>query len=210
MGIIDQAKRFVESLHELANRSVWDWRKCSHCGSTLTCKYGSYTRRPWFFEGRRAVRVQRHRCHSCRRTYSEQSALLVGGSWYAREVHRLAIDHWQHTRSSLRRTAEWVRSWLGHQERWPLWRPLAEREAGRELCYLAPSTVHRWQDEAGKRAKEIIPEQLADVPTSGQVGTDGLWVRLRGGAERVVLVLVDCLSGLVWPPVVVTSEDSEL
>ena len=53
MNIIDQAKGFVESLRELASRSVWDWRRCPHCGQSMTCKYGTYVRRPWFFEGRR-------------------------------------------------------------------------------------------------------------------------------------------------------------
>ena len=124
MNIIEQGKRFVQSLRQLAGRSVWQWRRCPHCGSTHTCKNGSYTRHPWFFEGRGDVRVQRHLCHDCGRTYSERSALLVRGSWYARDVHRWAIDHWPHAGSSLRRTAEWLRTWMGWQERWRLWRPL--------------------------------------------------------------------------------------
>ncbi len=209
MGIISQAKRFVESLRQLANRSAWDWQRCPHCGKRMTRKNGSYTRRPWFFDGRRLVRVQRHWCHICQRTYSEQSALLIRGSWYAREVHRLAIDHWQHVGSSLRRTAEWIRSWLGRQERWQLWRPLDEPGA-RERCHLGASTVHRWLDKAGERVEKTVPGQLAEIPTSGQMGTDGLWARLRGGAQRVLLVLVDSVSGVVWPPVVAESEDTEL
>ena len=207
MNIIEQGKRFVQSLQQLARRSVWQWRRCSHCGSTHTHKNGSYTRRPWFFEGRRDVRVQRHWCHACRRTYSEHSALLVRGSWYAREIHRLAIDHWQHVGSSLRRTAEWIRSWLGRQERWRLWRPLDG--AARQRCYLSASTVHRWLDGMGKQAQRSVVQQLEGVSTSGQVGTDGLWARLRRGAKRVVLALVDSESGLLWPPVVVTEEESE-
>ena len=43
---------------------------------------------------------------------------MVGGSWYAREAHRAAIDHWQHLGTSLRRTAEVLRSWMGRQEPW--------------------------------------------------------------------------------------------
>lgn len=209
MSIIDQAKGFVDSLWELAIRKAWDWRRCPRCGSTITCRYGWYTRRPWFFEGRQAVRVQRHRCSACRRTYSEQSAWLVRGSWYAREVHRAAVDHWQHGGSSLRRTAEWFRSWLGRRERWVLWRPL-DGVSAREQCYLAASTVHRWLDGAGQRAQQTVVGQLAGVPISRQVGTDGLWARLHDGAQRVVLALVDSVSGVVWPPVVVEGEDSEL
>jgi len=209
MNIIDQAKSFVESLRELASRSVWDWRRCPHCGQSMTCKHGTYVRRPWFFEGRCEVRVQRHRCHSCRRTYAERSALLIGGSWYAREVHRLAVDQWQHTGSSLRRTAEWIRSWLGRQERWLYWRPLEVWGGGSGKCYLAASTVHRWLDKAGAEAARTVAGQLNGVPISRQMGTDGLWARLRGGVQRVVLILTDCVSGVVWPPVVVEGEDKE-
>jgi len=208
MNIIEQGKRFVQSLRQLARRAVWEWRRCAHCGSMHTCKNGSYSRHPWFFEGRRDVRVQRHLCHDCGRTYSEQSALLVRGSWYAREVHRQAIDHWQHVGSSLRRTAEWLRSCMGHQERWRLWRPLEEVSTG-PLCYLGASTVHRWLDQAGGKAQQSVAGQLKAVPISRQLGTDGMWARLRGGAKRVVLLVVDSVSGVIWPPVVAAGEEHE-
>lgn len=206
MDIVERARAFVQSLRALAERAGWEWRRCPRCGDTLTCKNGSYRRRPWFFDGRREVRVQRHWCHGCRRSYSEHSALLVRGSWYAREVHRLAIDHWQHVGSSVRRTAEWVRSWLGRQERWQLWRPLDAAPAAAARCHFSASTVQRWLDGAGRRAERTVAGQLAGVPGSGQLGTDGLWARLRGGATRVVLALVDGASGLLWPPVVVAEE----
>lgn len=124
MNIIERGEQFLQSLVELVNRTGWEWRRCPKCGDSLTCKWGSYERRPWFLDGRKRVRVQRHRCHRCKATYSESSALLVRGSWYAREVQRSAIDHLQHLGSSLRRTAEVLRSWMGKQERWLLWRPL--------------------------------------------------------------------------------------
>jgi len=151
--------------------------------------------------------VQRHLCHRCKATYSEHSALLVRGSWYGREVHRCAVDHWQHVGSSLRKTAQWVRSFLGRQERWKLWRPLDKEPEEGERCYLSPSTVHRWLDRGGLKAKGSVKEQLKGVPTSGQVGTDGLWARLRGNSKKVVLCLVDSVSGLVFPPVVVDGEE---
>jgi hypothetical protein len=156
--------------------------------------------------GRQEVLVQRHHCRWCGRTYSEQSALLVRGSWYAREVQRCAIDHWQHLGSSTRRVAEVLRSWLGKQERWRLWRPLDESPSDAAACHLHASTVQRWLDRAGRAAQASVPGQLAGVASSGQMATDGLWARLGGGTKRVVLGLVDGVTGLVWPPVVVSGE----
>lgn len=172
----------------------------------MTHKHGSYERHPWTLDGRQEVRVQRHLCHGCGHTYSEGSALLVRGSWYARAVHRCAIDHWQHLGSSFRRTAEWVRSCIGKQERWYLWRPLEER--GEKRCNLSASTVHRWLDGAGRVAQQSVAGQLEGIPFSGHLGTDGLWARLRGGAKRVVLILVDSASGLIWPAIVQAGEQS--
>ncbi|MBI4492308.1 MAG: hypothetical protein HY690_05895, partial [Chloroflexi bacterium] len=148
-------------------------------------------------------------CERCRRTYAEQSALLVRGGWYAREVRRCAIDHWQHVGTSLRRTAEVARSWLGHQERWLLWRPLDPPPSEATRCRLSASTVQRWLDRAGQVAQQSVAGQLDGVPTSGQVGTDGLWARLRGGTKRVVLLLADHVSGVLWPPVVVEGEEAD-
>jgi len=208
MNIIERGEQFVQWLRGLGERSAWDWQRCPRCGHRQTCKYGSYERRTWFFEGQRQVRVQRHYCYHCKRTYSEPSPYLVRGSWYAREVHRRAIDQWQHMGSSLRRVAEWLRSSMGHQERWRLWRPLAEVSEGPH-CYLAASTIHRWLDGAGCRAQQSVVGQLEGVPISRQLGTDGMWARLRGGAKRVVLLVVDSVSGVIWPPVVAAGEESE-
>lgn len=208
MNIIERGKAFLASLRELAGRTAWDWKRCPHCGSMLTIKNGSYRRRPWFFTGRETVRVQRHLCHACQGSYSEQSPLLVRGSWYAREVHRAAVDHWQHLGTSLRRTAEVLRSWLGRQERFLLWRPLTEPPAAAEQCHLTASTVHRWLDRAGVVAQESVAGQLAGIGHSEKLGTDGLWARLRGGRKRVVLLLADSVTGLLWPPLVAKGEDS--
>jgi hypothetical protein len=207
--IIDRARAFVQSLRELAARSAWEWRRCPYCGRTDTQKWGTYSRHPWYFEGRKVVVVQRHHCRSCQRTYSEQPAWLVPGSWYAREVHRYAIDHWQHTRSSLRRTAEQTRSWLGKQERYLVWRPWVVAPREEALCHLSASTVHRWLDHAGEVAQQAVEGQWDEVVSTEVAGTDGLWARLRGGAKRVVLALVDSVTGVIWPPVVVEGEDTE-
>ena len=208
MNIVERGRAFLQGLRGLAGRSVWEWRRCPHCGETETCKWGSYTRRPWFLSGRQTVQVQRHRCQGCGRTYSEGSALLVRGGWYAREVRRSAIDHWQHLGTSMRRTAEVLRSWLGQQERWQVWRPLDPAPPDATACHLSASTVERWLDQAGRTAKAGIAEQLVGASSSGQMATDGLWARLGGGTKRVVLALVDNVTGLVWPPVVVAGEST--
>src|SRR5215212_636042 len=208
MNIVERGRAFLQGLRELAGRTVWEWRRCPRCGETETCKWGSYERRPWFLSGRQTVRVQRHRCYGCGRTYAGGSALLVRGGWYAREVRRSAIDHWQHLGVSTRRTAEVLRSWLGRQERWQVWRPLDPAPSDALACHLSASTVERWLDQAGQTAQASVAEHLVGAESSGQLATDGLWARLRGGTKRVVLALVDNVTGVVWPPVVVAGEST--
>ena len=208
MNIIERGRAHLQSLMALAQRSVWDWKRCPGCGSQWTSCWGSYKRYPWFLgQGRREVRVQRHMCYQCRHTYSEQSALFVRGSWYAREVHRCAVDEYEHGRTSLRRAAQWLRSWLGHQERWLLWRPLDE--ASLEPCYLSASTLYRWLDRAGRQAQASVAGQLTGIGQSGALGSDGLWAKLKAKAQRVVLLVADSVSGLIYPPLVAKGEQSE-
>lgn len=209
MNIIERARVFLQSLSELVRRSVWDWKCCVRCGSMVTVKWGGYVRHPWFLEGRRQVWVQRHKCETCGRTYGEGSALLIRGSWYAREVHRCAVDHWLHGRTSLRRSAELLRSWMGKQERYGLWQPLAAPRPPQARCHLAASSVHRWLDQAGCVAERSVAGQLAGLAETETLGVDGLWARLKGKAKRVVLMAVDSVSGLIWPPVVARGEQSE-
>lgn len=206
MNIIEHGKAFLTRLRDLANRTVWDWKKCPHCGSWWTIKNGGYWRHPWGFGGRERIRIQRHLCHACDKTYAETSPVLKRGSWYYRSVHRAAVDHWLHAGVSLRRTAELLRSWIGQQERWRLWHPLGSSD--REGCHLAASTVHRWLDKAGERAVARIPDQLAEIGDPQELGTDGLWAKLKGGTTRVVLMVVDSVSGLIYPPTVAPGEES--
>ena len=86
--------------------------------------------------------------------------------------------------------------------------PLEERRR-KGACPLSASTVQRWLDGAGRTVQPSLKGQLAGGASSGQMGTDGLWARLRGGAERVVLGVVDSVSGVMWPPVVASGEKSE-
>ena len=101
-----------------------------------------------------------------------------------------------------------LRASLGRQARWQLWRPLDAPRAEADRCTLSPSTVQRWLNEAGEHARQSVQGQLAAVPTSGQLTTDGLWARLRGDLTRVVLLLTDSVSGVMWPPVVARGEEA--
>lgn len=204
MNIVERGRVFAKRLRELAVRSAWDWKQCPQCGSRVTIKNGSYPRQPWGLAGRERVRVQRHLCRACGRSYAEESALLVARSWYTRGVHRAAIDHWQHVGTSLRRTAEVLRSWLGHQERWLWWQPLESEP--RERCRLAASTVQRWLDQAGERAVASIPDQLAGMASAAELGTDGLWAKLKDKVVCVVLMLVNSVTGVIYPPLVAWDE----
>ena len=208
MTIVECGRRWLQHLRGLAQRTPFDERPCPHCGQTTGWKHDTYQRHPWTRAGRQTVTVQRYWCAPCGRTFVPASADLAPRRWYGRNVQRAAIDHCWYAGSSLRRTATWLRSLLGHQERWHLWRPTdcSPPSAG-PRCRRGPSTIHRWLDEAGARAEQTIPDQLAGVSSSGQLGTDGRWGRLAGGARRVVLLLTDSVSGVVWPPVVVAGED---
>ena len=208
MHIVARARAFVESLRRLAQRSERGWRHCPVCGSWQVHRHGTYTRHPWTIEGRQEVRIQRYQCQRCRVTYSESLPDLPPGRWYARSVQRYAMDQWLHTGSSLRRVAEWVRSVVGRQERWQIWYPLSAPAQPSARCRLSHSTLHRWLDEAGQRAEGQVQGLYAGVPSSGQMGADGLWVRLRGGTVRVLLMLRDSVTGLLWPPVVAVGEEA--
>lgn len=206
--MIERGQEFVQRLRELGQRTPRAWRQCRYCGSSETSKNGSYTRRVWTPQGRERVRVQRHLCHACGRSYAEESPALVARSWYGRGVRRMAVDQCVHQGSSLRRSAEWVRSLVGHQERWRKWHIWERQREEREHCTLSASTVHRWLVSAGEQAQRGVAGQWDGVANSGQFGADGLWARLRDGAKRVVLSLVDTVTGVIWATQVSAGEES--
>jgi transposase-like protein len=206
MNIIERGRQFCQRVRGLSEQTEWEQRRCPHCGESGSSRWGSYQRQPWTLTGRPTVSVQRYRCGTCRRTYTAESAELVRRGWYARDVRRCAVDAWLHQGTSLRRAAELVRSWVGRQERWRLWRPLDPAPPAAAACRLSASTVERWLDGAGRQAQATLPGHLTGVASSGQVLTDGLWARLRGGRKRVVLLLTDSVSGVIWPPVVAAAE----
>ncbi len=207
MTMIERGRRFGQWVRGLLQRTPWQERQCVHCHSHETWKHGHYRRRPWTLDGRQDVVVQRYRCRRCGRSFTPDLALVARRCRYGREVRRCAIDLWQHGGSSVRRTAAWVRSVIGRQERWCLWRPWATPPARAAGCRLGASTVHSWLDTAGRRAEQATRRGLAAVPSSGQLGADGLWAKLGGKTKAVVLLLSDRVTGVAYPPVVVATED---
>lgn len=207
MSIIERGRQFLHWLRNLERRTPWEERQCRHCQSQETWKHGSYVRHPWTLRGRQSLVMQRYRCRRCGRTFTPAASVVAQRCWYGREVRRCAIDLWQHGGSSVRRTAEWVRSLVGRQERFLVWWPLAQAPSPAGRCRLGASTVQRWLDDAGQRAEQTRRRQLADVPPSGQLGADGLWATLTGKTKAVLLLLSDRVSGVEYPPVVVVTED---
>lgn len=88
-----------------------------------------------------------------------------------------------------------------------MWRMFSEAPPEGDLCHLGASTVHRWLDGAGREARRSVPDQLEGVEFSGQVGVDGLWAKMKGKTKKVVLMLVDSVTGIRFAPVVVSGEE---
>lgn len=72
MNIVDRAQQFVHRLQSLARPSRWHGKTCPHCGSTVTVRNGTYARHPQTLRGRVTLRIQRHLCRDCGRSYAEQ------------------------------------------------------------------------------------------------------------------------------------------
>ena len=71
-------------------------------------------------------------------------------------------------------------------------------------CELSASTVQRWLDRAGRHGAATRPS--GSSRGAHQRAARDRWACGRGcgaGATRVVLLLTDSVSGVVWPPVVV-------
>ena len=211
MHIVARARAFVESLRAICHRREPERRRCPVCGSNHVHRNGVYRRRPYTLDGRRELPMQRYECQDCKASHSDEHPDLAPGAHYARSVRRYAIDQWLHGGSSLRRVAKQVRSVIGHQERWRIWFPIPDAwgpQEEREECRFAPSTLCLWLDQAGLRAEKEVAGAYEGVGQSGLVGADGLWARLRGGAVRVLLMVRDSVTGLLYPPVVAAGEEA--
>ena len=91
-ALIERGQAFVQSFRALTGCAAWDWKCCPQCGNMLTIENGSYTPAVVFQRIGQRVRVQHHLRPVGAKSYSEPAALLVRGSWYAREVQQAAAD----------------------------------------------------------------------------------------------------------------------
>ncbi len=57
-------------------------------------------------------------------------------------------------------------------------------------------------------AQASVAGQLQGIGQSEELAADGLWARLRSKSKRVVLLLADSITGLLWPPLVARGEES--
>jgi hypothetical protein len=143
MTIMERGRRLVQWVRGRERQTPWEERQCPHCHGHDTGKHGSDPRQPWTREGRQPVRLPRYRCRPCRRTFTPDPAVVERRRWYGRDVRRGAIDRWQHGGRSVRRTAQWLRSLVGGQERWQRWRPWTAPPPTPDRCRLSASTVQR-------------------------------------------------------------------
>ena len=60
----------------------------------------------------------------------------------------------------MRKIAALLRSLLGHQERWLLWRPLDPPPLPDQTCRLSASSLEWWLDAAGAHAQASVADQL--------------------------------------------------
>jgi len=172
MNIIERGRAFAQSLRELAGRT-------RGTGSAALVWHNADDQE-WqlpaaavFLSGRQTVRVQRHLCHGCGKSYAS-GRRCWWGELVCAEVHRAAVDHcstWEQPAAHSRGAALVD----GRQERWQLWRPLDD--VGGERCYLAASTVQRWLDRAGQRAQASVDGQLRGIARRRN------WVRMVCGSR---------------------------
>jgi transposase-like protein len=191
MGIIQQAKEFVQGLFALLQHG---YGKCPHCGSSWTKKNGTYKRPVRDLGCIRPIVMQRHFCHACRRTWTDQVPEVAPHKWYARRVNRKSLDLYM-IGASLRSCADWITAEItgrGRTFHWdvlarlPWWGRAPEPEP--EIV-VSHTTIWRWLQNAGQKCRQR-QDLYKEVPQSGLVVSDAAYVRIRG-VKTAILGIVD-------------------
>lgn len=179
MNILERARAFVQSLLKAPEGHV-----CPYCGKRYTKRHGSYERTLRDVGGAQEVRIQRHWCHLCQRSYSEPDRRFGRYQRYARRVQRKALDLYVHVGGSLRTLAEVLRGEVapgaGRSRVWEPW--LAEPEPGMPGARLSHVTIWRWTQRAGARALSQMAQQAwaGVIRFSGGLVADATGVCVRG------------------------------
>jgi hypothetical protein len=189
MSLITDAIAFIDTLIR-----PQDNRRCPRCGSTLTKKNGGRCRSPRDLGGIRTVRIQRHYCHTCTHSYSEQRPEIAPRQWYTRRVQRKFLDMYTTIGGSLRRCASWITAEVTGRGRTFIWDPLVrapwwgrtpEPEPEIELSH---TTGWRWVQRSGASWRQR-EKAYAAVPQSGAVASDATYVRIRGICTAILGVV---------------------
>ena len=208
MSLIADAKAFVDKLLRRAD----DPRRCPQCGLTLTKKNGGRHRSPRDLGGIRSVRMQRHWCFTCMRSYSEELPDIAPHHWYTRRVQRKFLDMYTTIGGSLRRCASWMTAEITSCGRTFIWDPLArapwwgrapEPEPEIELSH---TTGWRWVQRSGQSWRQR-KEAYTEVPQSGAVVSDATYVRIRG-VWTAILGVVDGIARTTFGLFHLASEES--
>jgi len=189
MSLVADAQAFINKLLHRRNE-----RCCARCGSTLTKRNGTRQRTLRDLGGIRSVRVQRHWCFTCKRSYSEELAEIAPHHWYTRRVQRKFLDMYTTIGGSLRRCASWITAEITSRGRTFIWDPLARLpwwgcapEPEPEID-LSHTTGWRWLQASGESWRQR-KGAYSDVPQSGAVASDATYVRIRGVWTAVLGVI---------------------
>ena len=206
MNIIERGRAFLQSLRELAGRSAWDWKHCPTCGSRLTIKNGGYLRRPWFLARTRdgaGATASVPRLHQvvrgavgaagARQLVRPGGAPRGGGSLAARGHVVAAHGRGAAFVAGAARALAVVAA-VGCGGGRTL---LSGRQYGTSLVGCGGA------GGAGECAGPVAGHCAECRRGHGwPVG------QTAGPAQRVVLLLADSVTGLLWPPVVAKGEES--
>ncbi|TLN09701.1 hypothetical protein FDZ71_09950, partial [bacterium] len=202
MDIVQRGAAFVQYLLSLRRGG---YGKCPHCGSSLSKKNGTYKRHVRDLGGIRTVTMQRHFCHTCQRTWTDEAPEVAPHKWHARRVIRKSVDL-NTVGVALRTCADWATAEItgkGRTFHWdilarlPWWGRAPEPES--EIA-VSHTTIWRWVQQAGEKCRQQRGSYKG-VAQSGVVVSDAAYVRIRG-LKTAVLGIVDgacrTIFGL-WP-----------
>lgn len=182
MSIVTRATAFLTGLVDRPSRPA-----CPRCGSSIWKRCGFYRRGKRCLDQLEArVAIQRYQCKPCRKTWSVKPAWLAPRKWYGRDVIRMSLDLSLDCTTSWRELSSLVRGVMTGAGRALRWAPWRQPRRGARRIRLAHTTLWRWFQEAGERARlEDSMKGRYQSLFSGVLATDESWGWLKGIVEGV-------------------------